>query len=216
MGSLLKASSTIGRKLVMGITGLGLVVFVVFHLLENLQLYAGGARFNGYVAWLHSFGPWLTVAEIGLALLILIHAILAIWVSKSNYAARGPVRYSVWKSKGDPSHASLSSRHMIVTGVVLLAFLVLHIWQFRFGPGNDLYRLVADTFHNSLFVGIYVAVMLFLGLHLRHGFWSAFQSLGAMNPRFSRPVYFLGLVIGIVVAAGFLAIPLWFYFGGAA
>jgi succinate dehydrogenase / fumarate reductase cytochrome b subunit len=217
---------TVSRKLIMGFTGLGLVGFVIVHLLGNLSLYRPGSEhFNAYVEKLQSFGGLLTVAEVGLAAMILIHAYFAVLVTLGNKAAR-PVKYAVVKSKGDPSRSNISSRNMIITGLVLFGFLILHIWQFRFGPGmtagyttsldgkdvRDLHRLVMETFHNPLYVGIYVAVMFFLGAHLRHGFWSAFQSLGAMAPQLSKPFYFIGLLIGVIVALGFLVIPLWIYF----
>ena len=74
-----------------------------------------------------------------------------------------------------------------------------------------LYRLVLESFTQPLYVGLYVAAMLFLGLHLRHGFWSAFQSLGAMNPRLTKPVYALALVVALVLSVGFLALPVYVY-----
>jgi succinate dehydrogenase / fumarate reductase cytochrome b subunit len=218
--------STVGRKYVMGLSGLALVGFLVVHLLGNLNLFfPGGTHFNAYAEKLHSFGPLLTLSEFGLAAVFLIHAFYAVRVTLSNKSAR-PVKYAVSQSKGDPSHSSFISRNMIITGLVVFGFLLLHIWQFRFGPGvdagyvsqvdgkdvRDLYRLVDEVFHQPLFVGIYVAVMLFLGMHLRHGFWSAFQSLGAMSKPLSKPIYTLGAIIGVVLALGFLMIPVWFYF----
>jgi succinate dehydrogenase / fumarate reductase cytochrome b subunit len=226
MGTLLKAfNSTIGRKLIMGLTGLGLVLFVIVHLIENLLLYVGPDAYNGYVERLHSFGIFLTFAEIGLGAAILIHALLAIRITISNRGARGSDRYAVVRSKGDPSRSNPASRNMIITGVVLLGFLAYHLYQFRFGPGIaegyaaqlegkqvlDLYRLVTEAFRNPVCVGVYVATMLFLGMHFRHGFWSAFQSLGAMTPQISKPVYGLGLLIGLVLAIGFATLPIYFY-----
>lgn len=227
MSPLLKAfNSTIGRKLVMGISGLGLVLFLVTHLLGNLLLYSGAEAFNAYVEKLQSFGKGLLVAEIGLAAMIIVHAVLAMRITAGNHGARGGQRYAVTKSKGDPSHSSLASRNMIWTGVIVLGFLVLHIWQFRFGPGmaegyqalqdgktvRDLYRLVVEVFHNPFYAAIYAGVVLFLGAHVRHGFWSAFQSLGAMTPQLSKPIYALGALLGAVFALAFLSLPVWFYF----
>jgi succinate dehydrogenase / fumarate reductase cytochrome b subunit len=112
---------------------------------------------------------------------------------------------------------------MIWTGLVLLAFLILHLWQFRFGPdyrtslaGHEgevwaLHRIVVETFKQPLWVGIYVAVMVLLGFHLRHGFWSAFQSIGALSPKL-RPIAFsAGVVFAIVIAVGFLLLPIFVY-----
>ena len=227
MSTLLKAfNSTVGRKLIMGLTGLGLVLFVIVHLIENLLLYVSADAYNGYVERLHSLGILLTFAEVGLALMILVHALLAIRITKTNHDARGSERYAVYRSKGEPSHSSVASRNMIITGVVILGFLVYHLIQFRFGPGMpegyvanlegkqvlDLYRMVSEAFRNPICVGIYVAAMAFLGLHFRHGFWSAFQSLGAMTPQISKPMYCLGLFIGLLLAIGFATLPIYFYF----
>jgi len=215
MGTLLKAfNSTVGRKLIMGLTGLALALFVIVHLIENLLLYVGPEAYNGYVERLHSFGIFLTFAEIGLAAMVIVHAVMAIGISKSNRDARGSERYAMVRSKGDPSRSNVASRNMIITGLVILSFLVYHLIQFRFGPVTaDLYSAVTTAFHDPICVGIYVAVMVFLGLHFRHGFWSAFQSLGAMTPQLSKPMYCLGLLIGAVLALGFISIPVWFYFG---
>lgn len=210
----------------MGLSGLALVGFLVVHLLGNLNLFfPDGTHFNAYAEKLHSFGLLLTVSEFGLAAVILIHAFFAVRVTLSNKSAR-PEKYALYKSKGDPSRSNLASRNMIITGLVIFGFLLLHVWQFRFGPNveagyvsqvdgkdvRDLYRLVAEVFHQPLFVGIYVAVMLFLGMHFRHGFWSSFQSLGTMSKPLSKPIYTLGAFAGALLALGFLMIPVWFYF----
>jgi succinate dehydrogenase / fumarate reductase cytochrome b subunit len=219
--------STVSRKYIMGLSGLGLVGFVIVHLLGNLNLlFPGSTHFNAYAEKLHSFGSLLTIAEFGLLFLVLVHVISATRVTLQNKAAR-PEKYLVVTSKGAPSRGNISSRNMFITGSVIFAFLILHIWQFRFGAGieqgyvtqldgkdvRDLYRLVSEVFHNPLFVGIYVGVMILLGMHFRHGFWSAFQSLGLMSPKLSRPVWILGAVIAVLLSLGFLMIPIWFYFG---
>ena len=119
----------------------------------------------------------------------------------------------------------MTSRNMIITGGVLLVFLIVHLYQFRFGPkiedgytamvsGQmvlDLHRIVVETFAQLKWVIFYVASMFFLGLHYRHGFWSAFQSLGTINPRWSKPIYALGFVLAILLVVGFLMIPVYIY-----
>ncbi len=219
-------STAVGKKLVMALTGLALVFFAITHLLGNLSLYkADGATFNLYAATLESYGPLLTIAEVGLAAVFVLHIVLAFEVKRSHISAR-PTGYKGLKTKGGQSLNTIGSRNMIITGVVLMLFLVLHVWQFRLGPSieagyttqvkgvqiRDLHRLVHETFKNPLYVAVYTTVMLFLGLHLRHGFWSAFQSLGALNARFTRPVYALGGLIAILIAVGFFFMPLWIYF----
>ena len=218
--------SSVFKKVVMALTGIFLILFIVVHLLGNLSLYhADGHDFNKYAATLHSFGWLLVAAEIGLLVLFLVHIAMAIQLKLNHNAAR-PEGYKLYKSKGGPSRANLSSRFMIVSGVVLLVFLVLHVWQFRFGPGieqgyatqmngeqvRDLYKLVSETFHNPIFVVIYVFAMIMLGFHLRHGIWSAFQSLGAKSPTLHSILTKLAVLLAIIISLGFLGIPLWIYF----
>jgi succinate dehydrogenase / fumarate reductase cytochrome b subunit len=165
------------------------------------------------------------VAEIGLAALILAHVVSAVTVWRDKQKARS-TRNSLTRGKGAPSRQTLASRTMIWTGVVLLVFLVIHIWQFRFGPGEaqgyvttlpgglrtrDLYRLVAETFRSPSWVAFYVAVMLLLGFHLRHGFWSAWQSIGVLHPRVRPLAYSIGAVFALVMAIGFIVLPVYLY-----
>ena len=214
--------SSIGKKLLNGLTGVLLLLFIVAHLAGNLTIFAGKDALNAYAATTHSLGPLLIVIELGLAAVFLLHAGSAISVWRDNTAARDS-RYVVSKSKGAASKQTVASRTLIWTGLVLLAFLILHLWQFRFGPDYrtalaghagdvwDLHRIVVDTFKNPLWSGLYVAVMILLGFHLRHGFWSAFQSIGALNPKL-RPIAFsAGLIFAIVIAVGFLLLPIFVY-----
>ena len=226
-------SSTLGRKYLLGASGFALVLFLFVHLFGNLALYSGsGDAINAYAAKLHGLlGPVIIVAEIGLLLVILLHVVTAIQVSAKNKMARG-VAYDHAKSKGGPTKNTAASRNMIVSGLVLLIFLIIHVKQMRFGAGVedgytttvngvmtlDLYRKVLDVFVHPGWVIFYVACMFFLGAHYRHGFWSMFQSLGALNPRWSKLIYALGLGLAVVISAGFLFIPIYIYFtqGGAA
>lgn len=219
-------TSSVGQKLIMGLSGVALVGFIITHVLGNLTLFAPGpTAFNTYAKNLHDFGALAVIGELGIGAVILVHAALAVRL-KLNHAKARPVGYQLQESKNGPSHSNFSSRNMIITGGILLAFLLLHVIQFRFGPGiaegyvteirgekaRDLHRLVSETFHKPLYVIIYAGVTLFLALHLRHGFWSAFQSLGAMNPRYSRSIKLTGVVLGIIASAAFLLMPFWFYF----
>jgi succinate dehydrogenase / fumarate reductase cytochrome b subunit len=198
---------------------LGLVFFTITHLLGNLLLYKKDPTvFNAYAAKLESLGLLLEILEIGLLLAIAVHIITAITLKKSNTQAR-PVGYSMTKSKGGPSRSNSSSKNMIITGSLLLAFLILHLWQFKFAGAattpemkENLYQMVYTTFKNPVYVLIYVFCMILLGAHLRHGFWSAFQSLGAVNPKLDKPLTFLGYFIALLLTVGFLGIPLWLYF----
>lgn len=210
----------------MALAGLGLIAFIVVHLLGNLTLYrSDGQAFNQYAHVLQSVGRLVLLAEGGLALLFLIHSFIGVWVKIVAWRARGSVGYDITQSKGGPSYSNWASRTMIYTGPVILFFVILHVWQFRFGPGveegyvtiingvavRDLYRLVVEAFMSPLIAGLYIAAMVVVGFHLRHAFWSGWQSLGLMSPRCSKMIYGIGLVFAILVAAGFLFIPVWIF-----
>lgn len=221
------AWTTVGKKVLTGITGIAWILFIIAHLLGNFSLFLndGGLAFNAYTKFLESQGILLYIAEAGLVLTLLLHAAIGIniWIGKRR--AR-PIGYTKYKSAGEPSAQNLSSRTMLITGSVLLIFLVIHIWTFKFGPNiaegyvttidgepaRDLYRLVIETFQNPLYVIGYTIVMILLGFHLRHGFWSAFQSLGAIRPSARKTMQFAALVFGILLAVGFLSIPVYIFF----
>jgi succinate dehydrogenase / fumarate reductase cytochrome b subunit len=218
-------SSTLGRKYLMGATGLALGLFIIIHLLGNLTLFSkNGDSINIYASKLESLGVALIVLELGLLATFVIHIVTAIQVTLTSKGARA-IAYENAKSKGGPTKNSISSRNMIITGLVLLVFLVIHIIQFRFGPEiedgyttmvngvmvHDLYRVVVETFVQIKWVVFYCGVMLFLGFHLRHGYWSAFQSLGILNPRWSKPIYAVALILAVIISVAFFFIPIYIY-----
>lgn len=221
-------ASTLGYKYVMALTGIGLVLFVITHLAANLLLLLPNSEaFNSYANSLAEWGVFLNAAEFGLLILAIIHVILAVRLRLLARKAR-PHGYAVAASKMGPSKAGFASRNLIVTGVVIFVFLVLHVKHFKFGPGieagyateiggktvRDLYQWVVESFQNPVTAGLYVLAMIFLGFHLKHGIWSSFQSLGATNSRTSTPIYRVGLFLALVLAAGFALIPIWIYFRG--
>jgi succinate dehydrogenase / fumarate reductase cytochrome b subunit len=201
------------------------MLFVLIHLLGNLQLFLPdqGIGFNSYTEKLESFGKLLWIVEAGLVAIILFHAIIGISIAMEKRRAR-PEGYAVQKSGGAPSRMSASSKSMIWTGSVLLVFLVVHVATMKYGtyyetmipghdePVRDLFRLVIETFQNPLWVAIYVGVMIMLGFHLRHGFWSALQSVGATRPQNSNLIYSIGLVFAILIALGFMVLPIYLYY----
>lgn len=210
----------------MALSGLGLVGFVVMHLLGNLTLLAPQpGPFNEYAHKLESLGPLLWVAEIGLIGIFVLHIVMAIWTTSTHRVAR-PIAYQNAKSKGGPTKNTVLSRRMIVSGTLLLAFVIFHVNQFKFGPGiaqgyvtqikgetaRDLYRHVFQSFQSPWTVGVYVAAMLFLGMHLRHGFWSAFQSLGVAYPKYSKCIYVGAWFIAAALTLGFLLLPIYLHF----
>lgn len=218
-------TSPVGRKVLTGVTGLAWVLFVLVHMAGNLGYFGGGDAYNLYSDLLLSTGPLLLAIEAVLLVALVIHVVLGI----SIYARKRRARkngYDTYRSAGRPSLQTPSSRSMIFTGIVLLVFLVIHLGTFKFGPGisegyvvtvggeqiRDLSRLVTEKFQSPLYAFGYTAVMVLLGFHLRHGVWSAFQSLGTMSKRLTPLVYAIGTVLAIGIALGFLILPLYIYF----
>lgn len=217
----------------MAVSGLGLVGFLVTHLAANLTLLTGNPDLiNAYGAGIKStLGPLFYPAEFALVGLFLVHIVLAVYINVVEKKAARPVGYAkAQRGKGGPSKFGVSGSNMLVTGGLLAFFLVIHIYQVRyqteFGTQltttlngekvSDLYRYCAELFASPLMTAFYVGVMVFLGIHLRHGFWSAVQSLGAMKPEWSKAIHGFGLLIAILFAVGFLIIPIWMHFGIAA
>lgn len=209
--------SPIGKKILTGVTGLSLVLFVVVHLLGNLTLFFSASAYNQIAHVIEQLGPLTYVIEGVLFAIALLHIFIGINIHIGTRKAR-PVDYVEYESAGTPSRQSLSSRSMIVSGLVIGTFLVVHLATFKFGtyytlPGSaerDLARLVFETFHKPGYVFGYVAVLSALGLHLRHGLWSALQSIGVAT----KPgVYEVSAFLGAVIALGFIGLPLAIYFG---
>lgn len=222
-------SSSIGKKYLMSVSGLAMVGFLATHLLGNLQLFfPTGDAFNKYAKALHDLGPLLLVAEAGLIVIFLLHVVIALGLTGKNRSARGGNYQHAQATKGGPSYMSAISKNMIVTGVVLGVFIVVHVLHMKFGAFSsaavnaamvevegvkmfDLYGRVVEAFKNPAWVAFYVGVMLLLGAHLRHGFWSAFQSLGALNHRLEKPATVAGLLTAVALGAGFLLIPIFIF-----
>ncbi|PZO20189.1 MAG: succinate dehydrogenase [Leptolyngbya foveolarum] len=215
------ARSPIGKKLLTGITGIGLVAFVVVHLLGNLTLFFSASAYNQIAYIVEQLGPVTYLVELILGAIIFLHIYIGTQIYLDKRKAR-PVDYAEYESAGEPSRQNLSSRTMIFSGLLLGLFLVAHLATFKFGtyytlpetaPGTarrDLSRLVFETFHQPTYTTGYVVVMSLLGLHLRHGLWSALQSVGiATNPA----TYAASAVLGSAIALGFIGLPLSIYFG---
>ena len=192
------------------LAGLLLCGFLVTHLAGNLFLYAGEGPFNHYAEALEST-PLLPAAEIGLALLFLLHIIVSLKLRYENTQAR-PLAYAEYASKGG---RSAGSRSMTLTAVLVLLFLIVHVKTFRFGEeGGNLYRMVMTSFQKPLYAGFYVLAMLALGLHLSHGIQSAFQTVGFNHPRYTPLVRKAGFAFAILICAGFATIPIWAFIQG--
>ena len=224
MPSIIKAlKSQVGRKIMTGLTGIGLMLFLVAHLLGNLTIFGTSDAFNIYTQTLESLGPLLYVAEAGLAFFFLYHTILGVSIWLKRRKAR-PENYDTYNSKGGPSHQSLASRSMIYTGSIVLIFLVFHISSFKFGDtstimlngaeARDLRALVIEKFTTPLYAFGYTFVLSLLILHLSHGFWSAFTSLGMKNGEGSKKIQMGAYAFAIVLMIAFIFIPLYIYFTG--
>src|SRR5215471_8824195 len=200
-------SSSVGTKLLVGATGLLLFAYLLLHLAGNLMVFGGQETFNHYAHMLAS-NPLVVPAELALLLLFVIHIFKAVTMWTKNQAAR-PVPYEQKSWAGHTSRKSLASSTMIWTGLATLAFVIVHVAQIKYGawyqigdpPVRDLYRTEVDVFSSPVWVGVYVACMIAIGFHLRHGIASAFQSLGANQV--SRRLLVLGTVIAILIAGGF-------------
>ncbi len=215
-------NSPIGKKIITGVTGLGLSLFVLFHMTANLTLLTGSKAYNELAHFINSWGILLYIVEFILLGLTIFHVIVGISIKLNTLQAR-PIDYTQLKSAGEPSKQSMSSRSMLITGVVLLGFLVWHLATFKFGNYSstvidgvemrDLYSLVIEKFQNPIYAFGYTGVMIMLGFHLRHGLWSAWQSIGVLNFKVSPAVYAIALILAILMAIGFIILPLSIYLG---
>jgi len=209
-------NSSIGKKITVGLAGLLLCGFLVGHLLGNLLLFVGRAQFNAYADFLES-SPLLPAAEFGLLALFLIHVIVTLYARWQNWQAR-PVDYDMCVSKGGRTVGSIT---MIYTAFLLLAFLAVHVATVKYGLGsefrqNQLYERVMGFFRNPLIAGFYALAMAALGLHLSHGFQSAFQTLGVNHPKYTPFIKAAGILFAVALAGTFAAIPIWACFLGGA
>jgi succinate dehydrogenase / fumarate reductase cytochrome b subunit len=213
-------SSSVGMKLLIGVTGFALFIYLLVHIAGNLMVFFGPEVFNKYAYTLEG-NPLIPIIEIGLLLIFLVHIYKTIRMFLANQAAR-PVRYVKKKMAGPPSRKSMASTTMIVSGLWLLVFVVIHVRAFRYGTeypwpagGRDLYRLEMENFANPFTVGFYVLSMFVVGSHLWHGISSSVQSLGLDDRRWTPRVRAAGKLIAALIAAGFIVIALWAHFVGA-
>ena len=202
--------SSIGKKLMMAITGLGFVGFLTAHLIGNLTLYGGQDLFTSYVEHLHAFDPLITVMELGLLFFAVIHVVIGTLLFYQNLVAR-PVRYKVKKNAGGRTIGSATQPY---TGFIILVFVVLHLLNFHFAEHTNetLFRLVFTTLTNPLYLIIYVVAVIVVAFHISHGFWSLFQTLGANHPKYMPLIQRLGIVVSLMFGIGFGFIPIFISF----
>lgn len=208
----------------MSLSGLFLIVFLIVHLLGNLQLLKSddGMAFNLYTYFM-THNPLIKTISYILYTCILIHTIQGIYIYRQNRNAKG-TSYAVKTNVGD----SFFSRYMVHLGIIIFLFLLLHLWQFwlqmKLGnlpmveypgkdhPYKDLYNPVVDAFRQPIYVFVYVISMVILAFHLLHGFQSAFQSLGIRHSKYTPFIKTIGWIYAILIPLGFALIPIIIYF----
>lgn len=199
--------TSIGKKLLMAITGLCFCGFLITHLAGNLTLYGGKDLFNAYAEHLHSLGPLIIVVEWILLILAVVHVLTGATLFYQNFKAR-PIRYTVNRSAGGRTPGSLT---MPYTGFILLAFIIFHLMNFHFTDRSHttIYEIVSSAFADPVYVMLYIAAMVVAALHVSHGFWSAFQTLGANHPKYMPLVMWASLVFSLIIGIGFGFIPIY-------
>lgn len=212
--------SSIGKKIIVALTGLALLLFLAGHLMGNLLVFKGPAAINNYAKWLHSMGGLLWIARIGLLVCVVLHVVATVQLVRANRAAR-PEAYGSSATR----RASRASRTMILSGLVILCFVIYHLMHYTWGtmngyrdvtntryflPGGDhnVYQMVVDGFNWIPASIFYIFSMGLLCLHLSHGFSSAFQTLGITTPGTRQTIDLLGKLYALFIFLGNISIPL--------
>jgi len=196
----------------MSLTGLFLVIFLLIHLIGNLQLLAadGGESFNHYAEFM-AHNPLIQVVSKGLYFFILLHAYQGIVLWMKNRAARGNERYAVQVTRAVNTN-SFAAKNMAWLGIIIFVFLIIHMGQFwfkmKFGGETDLYGLVSILYTDPIWVAFYIVCMIIVAVHLWHGFQSSFQTLGLNHPKYSPLIRFLGKAYSVLIPLGFAMIPI--------
>lgn len=203
--------STNGKKVVMAVTGAILFLFVIGHLIGNLLVFAGPARYNGYAQLLHFDDALLWIVRSILIISVVLHITATVQLALRNKRAR-PIGYS----RKEAINSSYASRTMYWSGPIVLVFVIFHLLEFTAGtihPGTTF--IAGDVYHNVVtgfqtwWVSIwYIFAMILLGFHLRHGLWSMFQSVGYNHPRHTPILKKTAFVIAVLIVLGYICIPI--------
>ena len=206
--------ATIGKKAVMAVTGVILFGFVVGHLVGNLQIYAGADKVNHYAKFLHSMPGPLWGARIALLVSVVLH----VWASFELWLLKREARPVAYKKRANLS-SSYASRTMLWSGPIIAAFVIYHLLHFTFGtvlPGGlarlpdgdvDVYRNLITGFSQPLVSLFYVVAVTLLGVHLYHGLWSMFQSLGVSHPKYTPRFKQFAAAASVLITVGNISIP---------
>lgn len=203
-------SSSVGKKQIMAVTGLGFCSFLAVHLVGNLTLYGGRDFFLSYIDHLHAFGYLVTAAEFGLIFFALVHILIGLLQFYGNYTAR-PVKYAMKKNAGGRTIGSATAPY---TGILILIFILIHLLTFRFVDKTSItdFEILTQKLTNPAWALFYFAAVVIVAIHVSHGFWSGFQTLGLNHPRYMPLIRKVGLLFSIVVGAGFASIPVFVLF----
>lgn len=209
--------STIGKKYVVGITGLIWVGFILAHMVGNTLIFISPDAYNKYGHTMTS-GYFIYVAEGILVISLLIHIFFAVLLTRENRIARGGQRYAV--NPNGEKGSSLAAKTMIFHGTIILFFIISHLKTFKFGTYyqtsngeiRDLHRLLVEVFKQPAYVAWYVVCLILLGTHLSHGVISVFQSLGIFVEKYSKCIHWFGWIYTAIVILGFLSQPIYVLF----
>ncbi len=207
--------SSVGKKVIMAVTGLIMVAYLITHVLANLLVFQGPAKINAYSAFLHGTGGALWAVRAVLLAALVLHVVAAVQLAARRQEAR-PMDYVGGRK---PQVSTFASQTIRWGGALILAFLVYHILHFTVGTAHpnfiegDPYHNVANGFHNPLVVGVYLIAMAAVGLHLYHGIWSSGRSLGMSPPSLNPLRRTVALVFGLLIWLGFTVIPIAVYAG---
>jgi succinate dehydrogenase / fumarate reductase, cytochrome b subunit len=203
--------STTGKKIVMAVTGAILFIFVVGHMLGNLQVFEGPEKINAYGHFLHSLGEILWAERIGLLAAVVLHIIATVQLALRSKRAR-PVGYS----RREAINSSYAARTMYWSGPIVLAFVIFHLLHLTAGvisPGaafieGDVYSNVVSGFQVWWVSVWYIFAVSLLGVHLSHGIWSMFQSVGLNHPRYTPWLKQVAVWIAVIIVLGYISIPI--------
>ena len=200
--------TSVGKKVVMAVTGFLIFGWVTAHMLGNLQIFLGPDKLNAYAAFLMSLGGLLWIARVVMAAAVLLHVVAATQVTLQSWASR-PVKYRVQRFR-DTSYAA---RTMWIGGPLIGLFVAYHLMHLTFGsahPGftDNVYNNVVFGFQVPWVSAVYIAAMVLLGLHLSHGLWSMFQSMGLSHSRWNSLRKAFAIVFGVLIAAGNISMPI--------
>lgn len=212
--------SSIGRKFVQSISGLFLVLFLLFHMSMNLVLIFSYDAYNFIANEILGANWWAIIGTGVIALGFVVHIIYAIILTLQNRKARGSDRYA----SASKTPVAWSSKNMFVLGVFILLFLIVHLYQFWYnmqfkellqlpGAREDSAQLVTEVLSNGWVLAIYIVAFAALWLHLTHGFWSAFQTVGWNNTKWMKRIKVIGNIFATIICLGFMIVAIAVHFG---